>query len=262
LNFRRPKRWLIGFAGAVGLAGWGPGCGSSSESGNPEPLEGGAILDAPVGDAPQGPWDAHTDANACQPGNVADFKPVWKSPTPFHQGVCTKDQWTTFYSACLSTSGSPTACAEFTNQTSKQYKCGQCLAAAEGAEHYGPLIVHKGWGELNIAGCVANAMNDPTGVKCAASVQALDECELAACAVNCPVTNQSSFDALGSCKDVADTSVCRSYIDGEGCLAKLSDAGQTELGICVDGKAFAQHFEELAELFCGGVPLDAGADGG
>jgi hypothetical protein len=273
LNFRRPspRRQVLRRSfgqrlaswtalGAVPLALVGGGCGSSDSgtegTGSPD---GGAAFDAGTsGDGGTSRDGSYSDANGCLPGDISDFKPAWKPPTPFNQGVCSPAEVTQFRKACIGAS-STSDCNAFTSTSGASYKCGKCILSYESADHYGPLILHKGWVELNIAGCIANAMNDPTGVKCAANVQFVRQCELAACAVNCPVTNQPSLDQLNACTGIADDSICRTYLEGAACILQLPDAGA--LGRCVDDQPFDVHFDEIVGLFCGGG-LDAGGAGG
>jgi hypothetical protein len=208
------------------------------------------------------PFDASAaDASACQPGDISDFKPTWKMPTPFHQGACANGGepplWEVFREACLGTSGNEAHCQQFTDPSGPYYKCGQCIATADTVDHYGPLIVHKGWVELNVAGCMANAMNDPSGVKCAASVEAMRECELAACGANCPVSSEPTLAEFNTCTQAADAMLCKSYVDASSCVDQLPDAG--DLGKCVEDLSFQQRFDDIVELFCGGSPpMDAG----
>src|SRR5262249_24721381 len=162
---------------AIALAG---GCGSSAAD---FPGPGGGDASGPLLDgstSPDGtiPADASFDASACQPGDISDFKFAWKSPTGFHQGACASNGaqtplWVRFYADCLGSKRDKARCGAFTDPSGPYYKCGQCLATMDTADHYGPLIVHTGWIELNVAGCLADAMNDPSGIKCGSSVQAV-----------------------------------------------------------------------------------------
>jgi hypothetical protein len=41
------------------------------------------------------------------------------------------------------------------------------------------------------------------------------------------------------------------------CVAQIPDAGA--LATCIEDKSFKDHFDDIAELFCGGgAPMDAG----
>src|SRR5690349_20696310 len=94
------------------------GC-SASDSGGASPLpnsDASTSGDSGTGfDASPSP-EASFDANACQPGDISDFKPTWKMPTAFHQGACPPTDpplWEQFRKACL---GAGTKdCAKFTD---------------------------------------------------------------------------------------------------------------------------------------------------
>jgi hypothetical protein len=266
LNFHRFIRPLVSCAAlaAVSLAlagGCGSGAGSAGLLGDGG--GGGSDLDSSTSpDASPPAPEASFDANACQPGDISDFKPVWKPPTPFHQGACLDPDtgsplWPSFRTACLGASGSKTECAQFTDPTNvKYYKCGQCIATADSADHYGPVIVHTGWAELNIPGCLANAMNDPTGVKCGASVQAARSCAMAACGANCPVTSEATLTLFNMCTRSANDTLCTSYVGAAACLDQIPDAG--DVAKCTESKPFDARFDDMVELFCGGL-IDAGS---
>jgi hypothetical protein len=253
------------------LAASGGACGSTD---SPTTSERASDASTNYGDGAVGPSNdsaAPADASACQPGDVSTFKATWKPPAPFYQGACNapRDQAHRYNSECLG-GGGQGGCSSFTDAVNgADYKCGQCIAAAETADHVGPLVVHKGWVELNIAGCVANAMNDPTGVRCSAGAQAARACELAACGANCPVSSKATLDAFDRCATQADTTVCGAYAQQAQCVAKIDAGASTPLGKCLESLSFENHFADLVELFCGPgpdaappPPVDAGADQG
>jgi hypothetical protein len=222
-----------------------------------------ASVDAAVPSPAPGPADAGyppTDASlaespSCTPADVSGLQPVWHRPSAFHQGVCSEAQLADFRDKCLS-KGTLAACAGVVPAA-----CAGCIATDDAAERWGPLVVHKGWAELNISGCLANAMNDPTGVICAASVQAASACELKACAANCPVSDTGSYASYDACRAQADSAGCSGFASDAQCIQELHDAG-AEVASCTSGLSgvpFAEQFIDIAKLFCAGTPAgDAG----
>ncbi len=258
--FRRVA-WL--FTAAIAVSAVSSGCSSMDFSS----FE-GAETDA--GTNTRSPEDAglardasaHADASSCVPADVSNLKPVWKRPTKFHQGaprgLCTPEDIGNYRASCLGT-GDHAKCALV------PHVCTACIGSAETDETYGPLIVHRGWVELNTAGCLANAMDDPTGVKCAAAVQAVRTCEMQACSANCPVASDATFSIFQACEKEADMGQCKGYIQDAECLASLADSG-AEVAVCLGSMSFADKFDAIVGLFCGPSasqpPVDAGDEGG
>jgi hypothetical protein len=242
---------------ALGLGG--AGCSSSSDSTAAlESDDAGVFEDVAANDT--GRADASGGAGgdasqACVPGDVSDLKPQWKRAAPFYQDACSGAQVELYLASCLG-AGDHTACASI------PFKCTECIATPDTADKYGPLIVHSGWVELNVPGCLANAMNDPTGIKCAASVQAVRTCELQACGPNCPVTSNTTLDAFRACATLVDDGQCKTFVADAMCLEQLpADAGP-ELTICMTGTSFAERYRAIVPLFCVAPDADAGAGGG
>jgi hypothetical protein len=237
-------------------------CSAAADSDYSPALEDAGVEEghdaATKSDVPLTPADAST--TSCVPGDVSGLTPVWKRPLPFYQGACQKQSdIDLFRDACLGSSSNATACATVPQ------KCAQCIATPDTADRYGPLIVHHGWVELNVAGCLANAMDDPTGVECAGSVQAATACELVACAANCPVSDTSSLAAFQGCGKIAAQGSCNALEQDAKCLKALQsgDAGPV-VGMCLEqGSTFNEKYDAIVKLFCGppsSVP-DAGAGG-
>jgi hypothetical protein len=215
----------------------------------------GAIEDTGSGDGASRVDSAAADASqSCVPGDVSDLKPQWKRAAPFYQDGCTLAEIGAYLDSCLG-AGDHTACANI------RQKCTQCIATPEAADHYGPLIVHTGWVELNVPGCLANAMNDPTGVKCAASIQAARTCELTACGPNCPVTSNATLDAYKTCATLVDDGQCKTFVQDALCIGQIASDAGPEVAACLAGSSFADKYNYIVQLFCL-APLDAGVDGG
>ena len=206
------------------------------------------------------------DASAgCAPGDVSGFQPQWHHSAPFFQGACTREEITAYVEECVMQND--VSCKKGLEAGTVSQACTACILTPDDADRYGPLIVHRSWVELNVPGCLANAMNDPTGVKCGASVQAVSSCEYQACSANCPVTSAQTLSAFSACAQSADTGQCATFYQyAAACIQteQGADAGAA-VAACLSGytpqnKSFAEQAREVIPLFCGpGTLSDAGA---
>jgi hypothetical protein len=263
LNFAFPRRTLtLSVALGVLLTAVVGGCSSSStaDEGSPPDAAAGGSSGASGSSGGNGdsaaPWDGGV-ASSCFPADVSTYKPTWRKSAKFYQGVCTPGDLTSFRSACLGPDIS--GCAKAVSA-----ECAKCIATDEAADVYGAIIVHKGWAEPNVPGCVANAMGDPTGVRCAGAMQAAQMCELAACAANCPVTSDATLSQLADCRSAADKGQCSGLVNDAQCVQGLGEAGP-DVAACFSGKSFAEAYMAVAGLFClpnpTPPPVDAGGGG-
>ncbi len=263
MSFPFPRILTVSIAlGVLGTAVAGEGCSSAASSlgtsgGNPDGGHGGSSSGTSSGanDA-TAPWDGGV-ASSCLPADVSTYKPSWRKSAKFYQAVCTAADLDKFRSYCLGSDAS--ACAKAVSTD-----CAKCIATDEAADVYGAVIVHKGWVELNLPGCVANAMGDPTGVRCAGAMQAIDMCELAACSANCPVTSDVTLTLLDDCRTKVDIGQCSGLVADANCTKGLSDAGP-DVAACFAGQTFAESYTTIAGMFCmpnpHPPPVDAGAGG-
>lgn len=250
-------------AGVLAVAAAGEGCSSSAAPAGLQTAndagtsgKGNSASSSGSGGSPDASWDGGL-RSSCLPGDVSAYKPTWRKSLKFYQGVCSYAEVDAFRASCLSSDVS--ACAKAVNAD-----CAKCLATDEAAEAYGAVIVHRGWVELNEPGCVANAMNDPTGVRCAAAMQALDRCELAACSANCPVSSEATLNALDGCRTAAEAGQCVALAGDAACAQANVDAGSL-VAACIASVPFAEGYTTIARLFCAANPIpppsDAGAGG-
>ena len=155
----------------------------------------------------------------------------------------------------------------------------QRAATRERAAHT-PL--HGAWSALrqrpynNNAGCVA--AEDPTqGPACQAALDALTQCELAACVSHCPATDAGTaelvgtFDSTGNLttpgciENALNGTTCQTYVDAVNtvCASEVNDAGTGALDTC---NALAQ-FQTIADVetyfgvVCGGLGSGSGDAG-
>jgi hypothetical protein len=162
----------------------------------------------------------------CYPRAETSFAATWVPPQP-RSSVCTDDQIQTFYSACLGSTESDSACGSFTGN-SVNTACLGCLKTASTASAYGVLIQFPGnVVELNVAGCVALA--EPCNLPCAKTWLASIECREAACtSADCP----DQGDQITCAKTAAGCSACQAYASAAGCVDALTGAAHPAGALC------------------------------
>ncbi len=202
--------------------------GSSGASGSPE---GGTTSEGGRSDGAE---------SACAPGDVQIFQPGAYVPASEPMSVCGADTVQALYDDCLGPNKDATACSSF----QAQYKaCYDCVLTPNSASSYGPIVLYRGFVEPNVAGCAQLVSHGV--LACARPVQALAECQLAACEVNCPVSDALSLSAFASCAAQARTGGCQAYDAEASCLAV--DFGP--LSVC-DPSDFASFYAAVVPLFC------------
>ena len=195
---------------------------------------------------------APADASSCHPGNVETFVPgAYRSATPAGQGACDGTMIQDYYDACFGPGKDASKCAMFPGTHAK---CAACILTADTAKFYGPLVSSGGFVQANVAGCIE--VSDPDGSLCARAVQALSDCELAACKANCPVTDSVSLMAYDSCASLADNTGCAAYQAATSCVGVELEGG---LPAACNAASFKDFYDAIVPLFCG--PPQA-SDGG
>lgn len=262
MNFTLSR--MLTLSAAVGVLVAGAGC-SSSTSASDRVGAGDASSGASSGGSSGSGSSSGGDASgldggiasSCLPADVSTYKPAWRKSAKFYQGACAPADLDKFRAGCLGSDAS--GCAKAVSPD-----CAKCIATDEAADIYGAVIVHKGWVELNIPGCVANGMGDPTGVRCAGAMQAVAMCELAACSANCPVTSNATLTLLSACRAAADKGQCNPLSTDAKCAQGLTDAGPV-VDACFSGTTFAEAYATIAGLFClpnpQPPPVDSGTNG-
>jgi hypothetical protein len=229
---------------------------SSSSSSSSNPASDASVADgcASCGDAGIPP--PNVDASVCHAADLSSWSaPAYTRATGGSQGWCTPAQIQSFYDSCLGSNATQSLCALET----KDNLCASCLVTGDNAPGYGPLILHGGLAIANFAGCVE--LLDPTnGLACAKGIQALLECELAACAANCPVKDDATLKLYDACVADADANECASYAASAQCLSSLGDAGAAAVAACDPSQSFDKAYFALAKVFCGAPSKDASPD--
>jgi hypothetical protein len=148
-----------------------------------------------------------------------------------------------YYDACFGQGKDASKCAMFPGTHAK---CAACILTADTAKFYGPLVSSGGFVQANVAGCIE--VSDPDGSLCARAVQALSDCELAACKANCPVTDSVSLAAYDSCASLADNTGCAAYQSATSCVGVELDGG---LPAACNAASFKAFYDAIVPLFCG-----------
>jgi hypothetical protein len=235
-------------------------CGSANNGGSFVRMNGG---DAGFGGG--GPGDASSlDASSCHPGDVEAFVASYHPAVP-PQAVCLPqivqpnaliagDPITLFYDACFGPHKSPFACGSFAGTSPAYAACAACIETSASASSYGPLVVDPadGFVRANVGGCIE--LTDPLALSCAKAAQAQQACQAAACAVNCPVTDDTSLDAYNACADQAAAGGCETFTAAASCV----DAEAVDLAAC-SSTSFQDFYFAVVPMFCGVLPVDAAA---
>jgi hypothetical protein len=189
---------------------------------------------------------------ACpSPGDVSGFVPTWKPPTGAHRGQCTPALIDEYYQDCLAVGGTQT-CAAFGPGTDGPHQaCGACIASNFTDPSWGPLVRSPNIVETNGAGCIV--LLDPSAIDCAKSVQALAQCEHAACDPVCHAAGTVGFDDWVQCSAASNACGCKSRLSESDCVKEIvSDGGPA--AACLVGQTFQDFFQVTAAVFCGSAP--------
>jgi hypothetical protein len=204
--------------------------------------------------------DAPAVGTSCHPGNVETFVPTaYRHATPTGQGACLSsdggpDPIQVYYDDCFGSNMTKAACDGF---AASNPTCQACIQSAATANAYGPLVLANGFVEANVAGCIE--IEAPTDFGCAQAQQALSDCELAACAANCPVVDQSSLLAYEQCAAEAAQGGCLAYETASLCLPDEVEAGagSTPEAVCLS-TTFEAFYAAIVPAFCGQTTADGG----
>jgi hypothetical protein len=236
-------------SGSGGSAAVGADAGGSDAT-VAEP-DAGAPPDAPI----VGSGDA---SSACSPANVAGYVPNW-TPPKAPASVCTQAELTS-YAACLDAAdASSAACAPWAataTDAGASAACRACVADSKATDDaWGPIVDVGSSGsdrQLNVSGCLAIVLHD-TGSGCSGTLQALEECESAACADNCAVASSAS---LAACVAASDLGGCSNYVAPSACVYEAGASAAACLGTGSASATFGEKFAAIAAVFC--LEVDAG----
>jgi hypothetical protein len=251
------------------------GCTVSSEGPQPLPnpwdaaTEGGSSgggSGSGAGSSGSSSGFASLDGNACQPGSVATYHPdMYHAASGAWQGACVPgpagDPIGAFFDACLGPNATTDQCNAVRQANAA---CVSCILTPDSARSYGPLIDHGSFVSANVAGCLELLV--PAALSCAKAVQALDECEQAACKANCPVHDAASLTDYETCATQTESGGCQTYATAANCAITEPDAAP-KAAVCLGD--FQSFYSAVVPVFCGppqgsdagpGMPADASGD--
>jgi len=247
--------WAVpAFVALAGLA-LADGCGvvTSAPTASPSPEGQDASAGASTGG---GRTDA---ASSCHASDVVTFVQGSYQPANTPSGACLgadgAGSWDAFYESCLGPNKSSVACTTY-KQTPENAACAACVLTPYTNDTLGPILDFGEFVGGNVAGCIE--LTNPSDPTCPKAVQALTDCETAACQANCPVSDPTSLEARQDCASDADQMGCMSFFDmaSSMCRAAESDAGLA--GACMNA-GFKDFYDSVVPLFCGQALSDAGA---
>ena len=199
-------------------------------------------------------------ASSCSPSDVLTFVQGPYQPAEPPSAACLDADgagiWDDFYDACLGPNKTNQVCTAF-KQDPANAACAACVLTPDTADQLGPILSFGEFVGGNVAGCIElTTPGDPT---CARDVQALSDCETAACQANCPpVTDAPSLMARQECVAAADQGGCLMFVQMTRADCAAADADSGLAAPCMNA-SFKDFYEEAVPLFCGQSAVDAGA---
>jgi hypothetical protein len=201
-------------------------------------------------------------ASACQPSGVQAYVPGAYKHAAAPSSACVvggAQIYDEFYELCLGADKSKAKCDAF-NDMPGYAACAACILTPYASSRLGPIIDYGEFVGGNVAGCLEIA--DPSAVSCSSAIQALSDCELAACQANCPVSDSTSLAAREACSTDADETGCASYYQiASTCIGAdigaEPDAGTVSYCSYTD---FLQFYVAVVPLFCAQVQAPGSAD--
>lgn len=159
-------------------------------------VDGGDAGDAePDRAAPPPPDATMEDAPiACEP-HAFSGPTRYVPPRPWHQDACNPMQVEGFLTACRG--GTSVTCDAYASQNPT---CFGCAVTAESERSWGAFVVFEGgYFNLNVTGCVANALGDLSDEGCGAARGRLRHCGERSCRGCLPVSDTTSYQAFEAC---------------------------------------------------------------
>ena len=167
---------------------------------------------------------------SCIAASLGGYQPApWVAPRPARK-ACTADQIDQFWNLCVQFSALPIQCEQF---IANNADCAACLSTDTPDAGPGPLLAHAGSVDVNVGGCIAVVLSDPSVTGCGAREQAARDCAAFACA---------GCDG-GTCATAARQGVCADY--------QMHTCG--ELGgaaPCALDDGPLQSYRRIAAVFC------------
>ncbi len=195
--------------------------------------------------------------------------------------ACTPTTLAAVIDGCFGSAATQATCGAAEGVAANK-SCFQCFLADSSSSKWAPILFiadppnNPAYPYNNSAGCVA--AEDPTqGPACQAALDALTQCELAACVSHCPATDAGTaelvgtFDSTGNLttpgciENALNGTTCQTYVDAVNtvCASEVNNAGTGALDTC---NALAQ-FKTIADVetyfgvVCGGLGSGSGDAG-
>jgi hypothetical protein len=187
----------------------------------------------------------------CTPSSTSSFQPAWQAPEAWKQNVCSATQISGFYTACLTPPISGAACTAFVQANAT---CAPCLQSQDTDATSAAIVWHeqmKYW-TVNVAGCIAEAMGDPSGTGCGAAYGAAIACRQSSCnACWAAQGTTATFQDFSDCETQAGATTCQTYANAV--PDKCGTLDKSAASVCMPpSSATAQDaFMQIAPLFCG-----------
>ncbi|MFC1642876.1 hypothetical protein ACFL5O_09380, partial [Myxococcota bacterium] len=180
-------------------------------------------------------------AGGCSPQDMSDWVPPSNRSARRLVSACTIEQIDRYASACW---GSTRDCSSFESGGADE-ECGRCLRPTPYEDASWGLLVSSGQlNATNLAGCI-EILGD---TDCAARNLAAFTCKQEACADSCVnVPAASWYEALSTCKEEAELSVCAKYAADTACVTGVEGV---DLRLC-SGGTFVEMIAALGRVFCG-----------
>jgi hypothetical protein len=169
------------------------------------------------------------DSGACYEGTPFS-PPVWKTPSPMHQGVCTPGDLGGFLD-CVGTPGC----------TSGNAQCDGCLMTSYSSTAFGPLVTGSSYSDvasglfINWGGCQANVDGHTESGSCGNETNNWQTCAHAECSSTCTDANE--------CDDYAYFHACLGNTESASCAEEWGDA-DSGVPPCAD-------LSTLVTIWCG-----------
>jgi hypothetical protein len=200
-------------------------------------------------------------ASSCHASDVLTYVQGSYQPAAAPSGACLGadggELWDDFYDQCLGPDKASDACNLY-KMTPETAACAACVLTPYTAAQLGPILDFGEFVGGNVAGCIE--ITTPSDPGCPKAVQALTDCEIAACQANCPVSDPASLEAREDCASDVDHMGCEMFFDmASTCRGAEADAGLA--GACMNG-AFKDFYDNVVPLFCGQTLVDAGVEAG
>lgn len=190
-------------------------------------------------------------AVTCDPQSVGGFSPKWTPPEAWKQGACSATQIASFYTACLTPPISAQTCGAFVQANGS---CATCLQSQDTDAKAAAIVwhEHQAYWTVNVAGCIANAMGDPSASGCGAAYSAAIACRQQSCnACWAAQGTTATFQQFATCEQQAGSSTCGTYASAV--PTACGDLTTSAAGVCMpqSGASAQAAYMQVAPLFCG-----------